>query len=172
VYNRADLHEHLLAHRTTTGSVPGALDCFLVHRGLRTLSVRVERQVRTAEAIAELLAGHPAVERVRYPGLPGHPHHDLAKRQMSGPGSVLSFEYAGDPVRFMARLRYFGCAVSLGGVRSLVECPALMTQRPVPPEVRRRMGLSDRLIRLSVGLEDPHDLLEDLRAALTEADPA
>ncbi|MET9342193.1 MULTISPECIES: trans-sulfuration enzyme family protein [unclassified Nonomuraea] len=169
VYNRPELHDQLLAHRTATGGVPGALDCFLIHRGLRTLSVRVERQVRTAEAIAAMLAGHPSVSLVRYPGLPDHPQYDVAKRQMSGPGSVLSFEYAGDPAALMARLRFFGCAVSLGGVHSLIECPAMMTQRPVPREVRLRMGLSDRLIRLSVGLEDRRDLMEDLQEAMRGA---
>ncbi|GAA2416640.1 trans-sulfuration enzyme family protein [Nonomuraea africana] len=171
VYNRPELHDHLLAHRTATGGVPGALDCFLIHRGLRTLSVRVERQVRTTEAIAAMLSGHPSVSLVHYPGLPGHPQYDVAKRQMSGPGSVLSFEYAGDPVELMARLRFFSCAVSLGGVHSLIECPAMMTQRPVPREVRLRMGLSDRLIRLSVGLEDRRDLLEDLLEAMRGGDP-
>ncbi|BCJ66640.1 trans-sulfuration enzyme family protein [Polymorphospora rubra] len=160
------LHAAFVDHRTVAGNVPGGLDCYLVHRGLKTLSLRVERQSRTAEAIARALTGEPLVGRVHYPGLPDHPGHEVARRQMAGPGSMISFEYRADPEKLMGRTGLFACAVSLGGVRSLIECPALMTHRPVPREVRLRSGVTDDLIRLSVGIEDPADLLEDLLSAI------
>lgn len=160
------LHEKFLQHRTTTGAVPGGLDCYLVHRGVKTLSLRVARQTETARSIAAALVESPLAADVRYPGLPAHPGHDLACRQMSGPGSIISFRYRGDPGKLLAGTRLFACAVSLGGVRSLIECPALMTHRPVPRETRLAAGITDELIRLSVGIEDPADLLEDLRNAL------
>jgi cystathionine beta-lyase/cystathionine gamma-synthase len=162
------LHARFLEHRTVTGGVPGALDSFLVHRGVKTLSLRVARQVATAQAIVPVLQASPAVGEVCYPGLPQQ--RELAGRQMTGPGSIVSFEYLGDPEKLMARTRLFTCAVSLGGVRSLIECPALMTHRPVPREARLRAGLTDGLIRLSMGIEDPADLIEDLTTALEASD--
>lgn len=161
------LHRCLVQHRTVAGNVPGSIDAYLVLRGLRTLALRVRRQVATARVLARLLQAHPAVTAVHFPGLPGDPGFELARRQMRGPGSVISFRYAGDPVALMDRLRLFAAAVSLGGVRSLVEVPALMTHRPVPPATRRRLGVTEDLVRLSVGIEDPEDLAEDLAAALT-----
>lgn len=161
-----ELAARFAGHRTVTGGVPGGLDCYLVHRGVKTLSLRVTRQTATARAIAEELCDQPAVTEVRYPGLPQHPQHRLAARQMFGPGSIISFRYRGDPEKLMARTQLFACAVSLGGVRSLIECPALMTHRPIPRAIRHAAGITDDLIRLSIGIEDPVDLIEDLTAAL------
>ncbi|WP_433574572.1 trans-sulfuration enzyme family protein [Nocardia brasiliensis] len=160
------LHARFVEHRTVTGAVSGGLDCYLVHRGVKTLSLRVTRQTATARSIAEELCGHPAVDAVCYPGLPSHPGYRLAGRQMSGPGSIVSFRYRGDPEKLMARTQLFACAVSLGGVRSLIECPALMTHRPIPRAIRHAAGITDDLIRLSIGIEDPADLVEDLTTAL------
>lgn len=166
VHSDEALHEAFARHRTLTGAVPSGLDCFLVHRGVKTLSLRVSRQVDNARAICAALVESPDVAEVAYPGLPGHPQHALARRQMRAPGSIISFRYRGDPEKLMAGTRLFACAVSLGGVRSLIECPALMTHRPVPRAARLAAGITDDLIRLSVGIEDSADLIEDLSAAL------
>jgi cystathionine gamma-lyase len=166
----AGLHERFLQYRTVAGNIPGGFDCFLVHRGLKTLSVRTRRQVENAEVIVEALRAEPAVAALHYPGLPGHPGHDLAARQMTGPGSMISFVLDGDPQKFMDRLRVFTCAVSLGAVQSLVECPATMTHSSVPRPERLRLGITDNLIRLSVGIEDADDLLDDLRSAFRADD--
>lgn len=170
VYDSDDLHEQFLATRTAMGGVSGAFDCFLVHRGLKTLSLRVNRQTATAAILAETLRAEPSVGAVHYPGLPSHVGHEVAAGQMSAPGSMIAFEYLGDPVKLLERVRLFACAVSLGGVRSLIECPAAMTHRTIPAATRRRLGITDDLLRLSVGIEDPDDLVEDLTAAL-RADP-
>ncbi|QIS12447.1 trans-sulfuration enzyme family protein [Nocardia arthritidis] len=162
----ADLHRRFVEHRTVTGGVPGGLDCYMVHRGVKTLSLRVARQTATAQALADALCASTAVCEVKYPGLRAHPQHHLVGAQMSGPGSMVSFRYLGDPEKLMARTELFACAVSLGGVRSLIECPALMTHRPVPRATRIAAGITDDLIRLSVGIEDPADLIEDLQCAL------
>ncbi|GAA2714986.1 trans-sulfuration enzyme family protein [Micromonospora olivasterospora] len=166
VYDDPRLHERLVAHRTTVGTAPGGADCFLVQRGLKTLSLRMARQVQNAQAVVAALGAEPAVCAIHYPGLPGHPQHDVAVRQMRAPGALVSFAYRGDPVQLMERVRLFAAAVSLGGVRSLIECPALMTHRPVPRETRLRVGVGDDLVRLSMGIEDPADLVEDLIRAL------
>ncbi|MDL4776690.1 MULTISPECIES: trans-sulfuration enzyme family protein [Thermomonosporaceae] len=166
VYDDPDLHRAFRFHRTATGNVPGPFDCFLVHRGLKTLSLRTARQTANAAAIAAALCASPHVTAVHYPGLAGHPQHELAARQMSAPGSIVSFEYAGDPEKLMDRAGLFACAVSLGGVRSLIECPALMTHAPLPREDRLALGITDGLVRVSAGIEDPEDLVTDLVAAL------
>jgi cystathionine beta-lyase/cystathionine gamma-synthase len=166
VYRDAELHERIRLYRTSAGNVPGALDCFLVHRGLKTLSLRAARQNENAIALAELLCGSAMVGEVRYPGLKTHPQYAVAARQMAQPGSMISFDYLGDPERLLNRLQLFGCSVSLGGVTSLIECPALMSHRGLPAEVLTRRGITRSLIRLSTGIEDPEDLVEDLRAGL------
>lgn len=166
VYQSDDHHKDFFSYRTSYGNIPGALDCYLLHRGLKTMSLRVERQNRTAALLAEELLASPKVGRVHYPGLDSHPHHAVAARQMSGFGSIISFEYLGDPQELLKRVELFGVAVSLGSVHSLIECPALMTHRPVPPETRKALGISDNLIRLAVGIEDHRDLAADLRQAL------
>jgi cystathionine beta-lyase/cystathionine gamma-synthase len=167
VYDDPRLHQSIRSHRTAVGNVPGGLDCYLVRRGVKTLSLRLNRQMETAARIADLLMSCSTVEGVRYPGRPEHPQYAVAKAQMAGPGSIISFDYrGGPPERLLDRVRLFSCGVSLGGVQSLIECPALMTHRPLPPEVRASRGIRDSLIRLSVGIEDPQDLLDDLREAL------
>jgi cystathionine gamma-synthase len=146
-------------------------DCFLVLRGLKTLPLRMRQHEATAQVLAEFLAAHPAVGKVHFPGLPSHPQHDLAKRQQRGFGGMLSFELKeGGNERLnhvLRRLRWFTLAESLGGVESLVAHPASMTHASMTPEARKRAGISDDLIRLSVGLEDVEDLRADLAYALT-----
>jgi cystathionine beta-lyase/cystathionine gamma-synthase len=151
------------------GAVPSPFDCWLTLRGLKTLSLRVARHNENARVIAEALAAHPAVARVHYPGLPDHPGHEIAKRQMTGFGGVVSCELAVDletAKRFVSGRRYFKLAESLGGVKSLVCHPASMTHASIPAADRRARGLADGLIRLSAGIEDARDLVEDLTEGL------
>ncbi|MEV4256554.1 PLP-dependent aspartate aminotransferase family protein [Spirillospora sp. NPDC049652] len=161
-----NLHRAFTAYRTAAGAVPSPFDCFLVHRGLRTLSLRTDRQVGNAARLVAALRASPHVGAVYYPGLPDHPGRRVAARQMAAPGSLLAFEYLGDAEKLMDRVRLFTCAVSLGGVLSLMEVPALMTHAGVAPDVRRALGITDRLVRVSAGIEDPADLVADLTAAL------
>ncbi len=156
--------------QNATGAVPSPFDCWLTLRGLKTLSLRVERQNATAFFLALRLEGHEAVARVHYPGLPSHPGHEVARRQSRGFGGVLSVELRGGPEdvrRFVSERRFFKLGESLGGVKSLVCHPATMTHASIPPEERRKLGLPDTLVRLSVGLEDPRDLAEDLEEGLS-----
>jgi cystathionine beta-lyase/cystathionine gamma-synthase/S-methylmethionine-dependent homocysteine/selenocysteine methylase len=169
VYDDEELHHVFSSHRASVGSVPGPLDCFLVHRGLKTLSLRTSRQVSNASRIAAELRGVARVGALNYPGFADHPQYQVGIRQMSAPGSILSFEYLDDPARLFKRLKIFTYAVSLGGVRSLIEHPATMTHSPIPLATRVKLGISDNLIRVSAGIEDPEDLLEDLLAALLDA---
>ncbi|WP_447002723.1 trans-sulfuration enzyme family protein [Saccharothrix isguenensis] len=166
VLDDPELRRRLVGHRTAFGSVPGAFDCYLVHRGLKTLSLRVARQVSNARAVVDVLTASPAVGAVHYPGLPEHPGFAVAARQMSAPGSIVAFEYPGDVEALMRRTELFTAAVSLGGVRSLIEHPASMSHWSVPRDVRLTAGVTDGLVRLSLGIEDPADLVEDLTAAL------
>lgn len=166
VTDDATLHERFARYRSTAGNIPGGFDCFLVHRGLKTLSLRVQRQGETAKHVVAALRGEPSVGALHYPGLPDHPQHELVARQMTGPGSMISFEYRGDAHKLMDRLRIFTCAVSLGAVQSLVECPATMTHWAVPEDQRLRLGITDHLLRLSIGIEHPADLVDDLLAAV------
>lgn len=163
------LAERLAFLQNATGAVPGPFDCFLALRGIKTLALRMRRHEENALRLATWLEGHPRVRRVLYPGLASHPQHELARRQMKGFGGMLSFELDGtleDARRVLSRVRLFTLAESLGGVESLIEIPALMTHASVPPEVRAQIGLSDTLIRVSVGIEDPDDLIGDLAEAL------
>ena len=165
----AGLAERLRFQQNAAGAVPGPQDCFLVLRGIKTLGVRMERHCRNAGVVAGYLAGHPKVRRVHYPGLPSHPGHDVARRQQKLFGAMLSFELAcgvDEAKAFTTRTRLFTLAESLGSVKSLLCHPPTMTHASVEPEVRRRTGISDGLIRLSVGLEDAEDLVEDLESAL------
>jgi cystathionine gamma-lyase len=152
------------------GAVSGPFDSFLALRGLKTLPLRMRQSSESALAIAGRLEQHPAVERVLYPGLPSHPQHALARRQMAsgGSGIVTFFLRGGLAVarRFLERLELFTLAESLGGVESLVDHPAIMTHASLPPEARAKLGISDSLVRLSVGIEDTDDLVADLEAAL------
>ena len=152
------------------GSVPGAFDCFLILRGIKTLALRMERHCSNALAVARFLEAHPKVLRVHYPGLPSHPQHELALRQMHGGcGGIVSAELAGsldDARRFLERCRLFSLAESLGGVESLIEHPALMTHSGLPPARRAALGINDGLVRLSVGVESAQDLIAELEHAL------
>lgn len=165
----AALYEQLKFYQNAVGAVPGPMDCFLVLRGIKTLALRMRQHCANAQKIAEYLAEHPEVERVLYPGLPTHPGHTLAKRQMDGFGGIVSVILKGGlerALRFMRHTRLFALAESLGGVESLMCHPVTMTHASVPPEARAEIGLSDALIRLSVGVEDVEDLIEDLEQAI------
>jgi cystathionine beta-lyase/cystathionine gamma-synthase len=165
-----DLYERLHYLQNAVGGVPGAFDSWLVLRGLKTLALRMRQHSANAHDVGCFLEQHARVKRVYYPGLPSHPQHDLARRQMSGGfGGMLSFEVHGgvSAAREVARhTRLFTLAESLGGVESLIELPALMTHASLPPERRAEIGIDDGLIRLSVGIEEPEDLTADLEQAL------
>ena len=166
---RDDLAEKLGFIQNAVGSVPSPFDCFLVTRGLKTLALRMQRHCENALAIAQWLERHPKIEKVFYPGLPSHPQHALAKRQMAAGGGMVSAIVKGGQaaaLRALERCQIFTLAESLGGVESLIEHPAIMTHASVPADVRRDIGISDALIRLSVGVEDRDDLIADLEQAL------
>ncbi|HKW40371.1 MAG TPA: cystathionine gamma-synthase [Gemmatimonadales bacterium] len=171
VVNRDDLAERLGFLQNAVGAVPGPFDCWLCVRGTKTLAVRMRQHDANGRRIADWLTRHPKVERVYYPGLPSHPQHDLACRQMAGFGGMISIELGSveRAKRFAERTRIFALAESLGGVESLIGHPASMTHASVPPEVRRAMGLTDSLVRLSVGIEEVEDLIGDLEQALDGA---
>jgi cystathionine beta-lyase/cystathionine gamma-synthase len=168
VVTRSDLAERLGFIQNAAGAVPGPFDCWLCLRGTKTLALRMQQHDTSGRRIAQWLAQHPRVERVYYPGLPSHPQHDLACRQMSGFGGMVSLELGTleRARRFAEGTRLFALAESLGGVESLVGHPASMTHASVPAAMRAAMGLTDSLVRLSVGIEDVEDLIEDLDQAL------
>jgi cystathionine gamma-lyase len=169
VGENAELKERLAFLQNAIGAIAGPFDSFLALRGLKTLALRMERHCQNALAVARFLEAHPNVERVFYPGLPSHPQHELARRQMQGFGGMVTAVLKGgltDAHRFLERCEIFALAESLGGVESLVEHPAIMTHASLPPEVRARLGIGDGLVRLSVGIEDEADLLAELGAAL------
>jgi cystathionine gamma-synthase/cystathionine gamma-lyase len=169
ITSNRELYDTLRFHQNSVGGIPGPHDAWLTMRGAKTLAVRMREHERNARRIAEFLEGHPAVARVYYPGLTSHPQHDLACRQMSGFGGMLSFVLEGPPERgleFAGRLRYFSLAESLGGVESLICHPARMTHGSIPKEHREERGITDGLLRLSVGIEDGDDLIADLESAL------
>ncbi|HUU08658.1 MAG TPA: PLP-dependent transferase, partial [Dehalococcoidales bacterium] len=144
-------------------------DCWLVLRGIETLPVRMKQHEANATRVANYLAEHPAVKRVFYPGLKSHPGHEIARRQMKGFGGVVSFELKGGASatnRFLKRIKVFSLAESLGGAASLAEHPATMSHASMPKEHREKIGLTDELVRLSVGLENADDLIDDLGQAL------
>ncbi len=167
--SNSDIMEQLRFQVKTSGAVPGPMDCYLTLRGIKTLSVRVQQSVDNAKKVAEFLDDHSAVERVIYPGLESHDQHDIAKKQMSDFGGMVSFSLKDDSMEkaqeFMSRTEVFTLAESLGGVESLISHPASMTHGSIPKEVRLKAGLKDSLIRLSVGIEDADDLIEDLDQA-------
>ena len=169
VADNAELSERLKFLQNAIGAIQGPFDSFLALRGLKTLALRMERHCTSGLKIAAWLERHPKVRRVFYPGLASHPQHALAKKQMHAFGGMISAELEGtldDARRFLERCRLFALAESLGGVESLIEHPALMTHGSVPVDVRAALGISDTLVRLSVGIEDPDDLIADLDAAL------
>ena len=172
VIDRDDLFERLAFLQNAVGGVPGPMDAWLVLRGLKTLAVRMREHDRNARLVAAFLNDHPKVARVFYPGLPSNPQRELAQRQMSGFGGMISFEVKGglEPARrVVERTQLFTLAESLGGVESLIELPAAMTHASIPAETRRSHGVADGLVRISVGIEDVADLISDLDRALAEA---
>lgn len=168
--NSDDWAERLRFQIKSTGAAPGPMDCFLTLRGTKTLHLRMEQHCANARRLAQMLDAHPKVGRVRYPGLPSHPGHALAQKQMSDYGGMISFELAEDDIEnaltILDRVEVFTLAESLGGVESLIEHPASMTHASIPAEEREKIGLTDSLIRLSVGVETFEDLRDDLDWAL------
>jgi len=165
-----EIRDKIAFLQNAVGSISGPFDSFLALRGLKTLSLRMERHCTSALKIAQFLESHPQVEGVIYPGLPSHPQHELAKRQMHGFGGIVTARIKGGlegSKRFLERCQLFTLAESLGGVESLIEHPAIMTHASVPPHVRAELGIDDGLVRLSVGIEDADDLIQDLRSALS-----
>ena len=164
------LADELYFIQNASGAVCGPMDSFLVLRGIKTLHVRMQRHCENGKAVAEFLANHPKIEKVYWPGFPSHPNHEVAKRQMSDFGGMISFVPKGghyeDAIKIVENLQIFTLAESLGGVESLVGHPASMTHASIPKEEREKSGVVDALIRLSVGIEDKDDLIDDLRHAI------
>jgi cystathionine gamma-lyase len=163
------LHKKLMHFQNSCGGTPGPMDCFLVLRGTKTLHVRMERHCANAEQVAKWLTQHPRVDRVYFPGLPSHPNHAIAKKQMRAGGGMVSVELkatVAQAKKVCSSFAVFSLAESLGGVESLVDHPASMTHASIPAADRRKAGLEDGLIRLSVGIEDADDLIADLDQAL------
>jgi cystathionine gamma-lyase len=168
VGDNTELAEQLAFLHNSVGSVAGPFDSFLAMRGLKTLHLRMQAHCESAQELARWLEKHPAIQRVIYPGLKSHPQHALAKKQMDGFGGIVTIEVKGGlrkARRMLERCHLFALAESLGGVESLIEHPAIMTHASIPPANRKRLGISDGLIRLSVGVEG----VEDLRAELSHA---
>lgn len=164
------LRDQLHFIQKSSGAVPGPMDCFLVLRGIKTLGLRMKAHCENGEKVANWLRNHPKVKKVYWPGFMDHPGHAIAKQQMKGFGGMISFELKGDSVeetkRVLSSTRLFSLAESLGGVESLINHPATMTHASIPREERIKHGLSDTLIRLSVGIEDADDLIQDLAQAI------
>ena len=172
VTDREDIHEAMKFVQKTIGAVPSPFDCWLTLLGLKTLHLRMARHAASAQRVAEYLESHPKVRSVTYPGLPSHPQHGIAKAQMSGFSGIISFELEGGiaaGTAVMNNVELMGLAESLGAVESMITHPATMTHAEVPDEERRARGLSDGLVRLSVGIEDVDDILADLDQALAKA---
>lgn len=170
VTDNEELYRTYKTIQNSAGAIMGPFDSFIAHRGLKTLPLRMERHSQNAERIAKFLDGHKRVKRVIYPFFENHPHHEIARRQQKMGGGMVSFEIDGgreEALKIVARTEIFTLAESLGGVESLIEHPAAMTHSSIPAEVRAEKGLSDSLIRLSVGIEDAEDLIGDLEKALS-----
>ena len=170
VTSDADLQERMAFYQNAAGGVPGPFDSWIVLRGLKTLAVRMRQHEHNARAIAEFLQDHEQVATVNYPGLPSHPQHELAKKQMHGFSGMVSFTLKGGTEAAYAavqKTRLFSFAESLGGVESLITHPATMTHAAIPKEQREARGVTDGLLRLSVGIEEPEDLISDLDRAIT-----
>jgi cystathionine beta-lyase/cystathionine gamma-synthase len=168
VIGRAELLQPIAFYQNAAGGVPGPFDAWLTLRGLKTLAIRMERHCANARQLAPWLAEQPQVQRVYYPGLAGHPGHELARRQMRNFGGMISVHLQGGKeaaLRLLTRTKLFSLAESLGGVESLISHPATMTHASIPAEIRQARGIDDGLVRLSVGIEDVNDLQEDLRRA-------
>jgi cystathionine beta-lyase/cystathionine gamma-synthase len=173
VTNDDEIYNHVYEWSKTVGPVPSPFDCWLALRGLKTLALRMERHCSNAQAVAEYLEQHPKVSKVHYPGLPSHPEHELAKRQMKGFGGMVAFEVAGGAPaarKIAESLRIFLLAESLGGVESIVGYPPLMSHGCMTEEQRAEKGILPNCLRLSVGIEDVEDLIEDLEQALAQVE--
>src|SRR6478735_8948570 len=170
VMNDKALREELYFIQKSSGAVPGPQDCFLVMRGIKTLHIRMQRHCENGEKIAHYLRNHPKVGKVYWPGFEDHPNHEIAKKQMRGYGGMISFELKDESENELKRVvsstKIISLAESLGGVESLINHPATMTHASIPKEERIKNGLKDSLIRLSIGIEDADDLIEDLRQAI------
>jgi len=169
VTSDAKIQARLKFLQNAVGAVPGPLDCYLVLRGIKTLAIRMERHSQNAKAISEYLAKQPKIERILYPGHDDHPQRDIIKRQMRGGGGMLSFQLKGgfnQCKKFLQKLKVFTVAESLGGVESLIEHPHSMTHASIPRDRRERLGVSENLIRASIGIEDVEDLVKDLDSGL------
>ncbi len=169
VTSNEEVYQSIKFYQNAAGGVPGPFDCWLTLRGIKTLAVRMRQHEANALEVARFLREHPRVEKVYYPGLPSHPDHELAKRQMSGFGGMVSFQFKGsysDVTQMVRRFRVFALAESLGGIESLVCHPASMTHGSIPKDIREARGLTDTLLRLSIGIEDVEDILGDLEQAL------
>ena len=170
VVNDDDLHQRLAFIQNASGAVPGPMDSFLTLRGIKTLHVRLQRHCENGKAVAEYLAAHPKIEKVYWPGFDTHPNHDVAKKQMKDFGGMLSFIPKGADykaaIKIVENLKLFTLAESLGGVESLAGHPASMTHASIPKKEREKSGVVDALIRLSVGIEDAQDLIDDLAHAI------
>lgn len=172
--NRDDLYEKLKFLQNAIGAVPSPFDCYMCNRGLKTLALRMEQHFKNALVVAQFLEADPRVEKVIFPGLPSHPQYDLVKQQCTGTSGMMAFLIKGgleNAKIFLKNLKLFVLAESLGGYESLAEHPAIMTHASVPKDDRDALGISDTLIRLSVGLEDITDIIEDLHQALKAAHP-
>ena len=169
IVKEADRLEPIVFHLNAAGGCPGPFDCFLTQRGIKTLAIRMDAHCHNAFALAERLMGHSALESVIYPKLIDHPDHAVAEKQMTGGGGIVTIVLKGGfdaAKRFCERTRVFALAESLGAVESLVNHPAIMTHASIPREIRESRGITDGLVRLSVGIEDIDDLIEDVEAAL------
>jgi cystathionine beta-lyase/cystathionine gamma-synthase len=168
VLTRAEDAEKIYFIQRSAGAGLAPMDCFLISRGIKTLAVRMLQHNANGLAVARHLNAHPKVKRVFYPGLPSHPQHEIARRQQKGPGGMMSFDLGSlDAARtFLDHLKLCSLAESLGGVETLISLPALMTHASMPPEVRERVGITEGLVRLSVGIEDVEDIIQDLDQAL------
>ena len=170
ISNDDQIHKNLKFYQKSVGAVPGPFDSWLVLRGIKTLAVRMNKHEENAQKIAEFLSTHPKIKKVNYPGLKSHPQHELAKKQMTGFGGMISFEVNGgkDLVKkILESTKIFALAESLGGVESLIGHPDTMTHADVPPENKKKLGITESLIRISVGIEDTNDLINDLKQALS-----
>ncbi|ORX54226.1 hypothetical protein BCR36DRAFT_581857 [Piromyces finnis] len=169
VTNNEKINERLHFIQNSVGAIPSPFDCYLANRGVKTLAVRMRQHEKNALAVAKFLEAHPLVEEVYYPGLESHPQHELAKKQMKGFGAMMSIRIKGNldtSNKFLSSLKIFTLAESLGGVECLCELPCVMTHAAVPPEQRAKLGITDTLIRLSVGIEETEDIINDLDQAL------
>ncbi|XP_011253035.2 cystathionine gamma-lyase [Camponotus floridanus] len=166
ITRRDDLAEKLRFFQNAAGVVPSPFDCSMVIRGLKTLELRMQQHMKNGLAVAKFLESHPCVERVIHPYLPSHPQHELALKQTTGHSGMISFYLKGDAHKFLKALKVFTLAESLGGYESLAEIPYIMTHASVPEDMRIALGITDKLIRLSVGIETEQDVVDDIKQAL------